>query len=248
MVGVWWKDRMSLPEESSHCFWFYINTTTTTIILQPFLPGWASTRRNIRPPTILIIIQSLSVSSIYYDPLHPPSSIYLLDNLFCTTSLRVLFGLPLGLEPSTSYFMHFFTQSVCSFRNTCPYHRNLFCCSINIISSMISKCVYLIKYLLVCLCNCLFWLTGIEWQQWAGIGRRRQCDGVRLELGTSRREGFSRDSVGAGPRRHPLRWMSSGVLDGSTQASLPVCLCCCWFLVVQIEQSVQCVCVYVAGQ
>jgi len=32
------------------------------------LPGWAGTRRNIYPPTILIIIQSLSASSIYYDP------------------------------------------------------------------------------------------------------------------------------------------------------------------------------------
>ena len=55
---------------------------------------------------------------------------------FCTTSFHVLFGLPLGLEPSTSYSIHFFTQSVSSFRSTCPYHRNLFCCSINIISSI----------------------------------------------------------------------------------------------------------------
>jgi len=55
---------------------------------------------------------------------------------FCTTSLHVLFDLPLGLEPSTSYSIHFFTQSVSSFRSTCPYHRNLFCCSINIISSI----------------------------------------------------------------------------------------------------------------
>jgi len=53
---------------------------------------------------------------------------------FCTTPLHVLYGLPLGLEPSTSYSIHFFTQSVSSFRITCPYHRNLFCCSINIIS------------------------------------------------------------------------------------------------------------------
>ena len=29
----------------------------------------------------------------------------------CTTSFQVLFGLPLGLEPSTSYSIHFFTQS-----------------------------------------------------------------------------------------------------------------------------------------
>ena len=60
---------------------------------------------------------------------------------FCTTSFHVLFGLPLGLEPSTSYSIHFFTQSVSSFRNTCPYHRNLFCCSIKIISSIPSLCL-----------------------------------------------------------------------------------------------------------
>jgi len=55
---------------------------------------------------------------------------------FCTTSLHVLFGLPVGLKPTTSYSIHFFTQSVSSFRNTCPHHHNLFCCSINIISSI----------------------------------------------------------------------------------------------------------------
>ena len=55
---------------------------------------------------------------------------------FCTTSFHVLFGLPLHLEPSTSYSIHFFTQSVSSFYNICPYHRNLFCYSINIISSI----------------------------------------------------------------------------------------------------------------
>ena len=54
---------------------------------------------------------------------------------FCTTSFHVLFGLSLGMEPSTSYSIHFFTQSVSSFRSICPYHRSLFCCSINIISS-----------------------------------------------------------------------------------------------------------------
>jgi len=50
---------------------------------------------------------------------------------FCTISVQVfyLFGLPLGLEPSTSYSIHFFTQSLSSFHSTCPYHCNLFCCS-----------------------------------------------------------------------------------------------------------------------
>ena len=37
---------------------------------------------------------------------------------------------------STSYSIHFFTQSVSSFRNTCPYHRSLFYCSTKIISSI----------------------------------------------------------------------------------------------------------------
>jgi len=55
---------------------------------------------------------------------------------FCTTSFHVFFGLHLGLEPSTSYSIYFFTQSVFSFRSTCPYHRNLFYCSISIISSI----------------------------------------------------------------------------------------------------------------
>jgi len=36
--------------------------------LCPGLPGWAGTRRNTHPTTILIIIQSLSASSIYRDP------------------------------------------------------------------------------------------------------------------------------------------------------------------------------------
>jgi len=43
--------------------------------------------------------------------------------------------LPLGLAPSTSYSIHFFIQSLSSFRNTCPYHRNLFHCSTEIMSS-----------------------------------------------------------------------------------------------------------------
>ena len=71
---------------------------------------------------------------------------------FCTTCLHVLLGLPLGLEPSTSYSIHFFTQSVSSFRNTCPCHHNLFCCSINIIGSRPSDHYFRS----VCLFACLF--------------------------------------------------------------------------------------------
>jgi len=51
---------------------------------------------------------------------------------FSTISRQVFFGLPLGMAPSTSYSIHFFIQSLSSFRNTCPYHCSLFCCSTEI--------------------------------------------------------------------------------------------------------------------
>jgi len=54
---------------------------------------------------------------------------------FCTISVQIFFGLPLGLAPSISYPIHFFTQSLSSFCNTCQYYHNLFCCSTEIMSS-----------------------------------------------------------------------------------------------------------------
>jgi len=58
------------------------NNNNRFTALCPGLPGWAGTRRNIHPPTILIIIQPLSASSSYYDPQHPPCSDYVLGHLF----------------------------------------------------------------------------------------------------------------------------------------------------------------------
>jgi len=49
--------------------------------------------------------------------------------------LQSLSKFSLGLAPSTSYFIHFFTQSLTSFRNTCQYHHSPFCCSTKIMSS-----------------------------------------------------------------------------------------------------------------
>jgi len=82
---------------------------------------------------------SLSAFAIYYDPWHPPYSIHVVYSLFPQSLSQVFFGLPLGLAPSTSYSIQFFTQSLSSFRNTCPYHRNLFCvvprlCHLNLVS------------------------------------------------------------------------------------------------------------------
>jgi len=100
------------------------------------LPGWAGTRRNIQPltcpdhhPTFISFLHLIwSIASSLFN-LRAWQS-------FCTTSVQVLFGLSLGLEPSAPYSIHFFTESVSSFRNTCPYHRSLFCCSTKIISSI----------------------------------------------------------------------------------------------------------------
>jgi len=88
----------------------------------------------------MVINYPLSPSSIFYDPRHLPCSIYVPYSLF-PQSLQVFFGLPLGLAPSTSYSIHFFTQWFSSFHNTCPYERNLFCCSIEIMSSNPSLCL-----------------------------------------------------------------------------------------------------------
>jgi len=80
--------------------------------LCPRLPGWAGNRRNIRPlPPILIIRHPSSTSSIYSNPWHPPFQFACLIVLFHNLC-PVLFGLPLGLGPSTSYSIHFFSQSL----------------------------------------------------------------------------------------------------------------------------------------
>jgi len=104
--------------------------------LCPRPPGWAGTRRNIHSltypgyqPSFISFVHLLrSMASSLFNLCAWQS--------FCTTSLHIVFGLSLCLEPSTSYSIHFFVQSSSSFRNTCPYHHNLSCCSTKIISSI----------------------------------------------------------------------------------------------------------------
>jgi len=74
------------------------------------LPGWAGTRINIHPPTILITSHHPIFISFFHLLWSTASCLFKLCawQSFCTTSLHVLFGLPLGLEPSTSYSIHFF--------------------------------------------------------------------------------------------------------------------------------------------
>jgi len=111
---------------------FYDKTHTQT-----FNGRWSGTTRVGRyqkkhPLTpILINGHPLSTSSIAY-------SVFSLRawQSSWTTSLQVLFVLPLGLGPSTSYSMCFFTQSLSSFCSKCPYQRSLFCCNIDAMSSI----------------------------------------------------------------------------------------------------------------
>jgi len=106
-------------------------THTTTTVLRPFVRDFQVSRYH-HPDHHPIFI------SFFHLPRSIASSLFKLrawQSLY-TTSLHVLFRLPLGLEPYTSYSIYFFTQSVSSFRSKCSYHRNLFCCSVNIISSI----------------------------------------------------------------------------------------------------------------
>ena len=114
-----------------------IHTHTHTTALRlcgvcPGQPGWAGTRRNIH--THRGHQSSQSTYSIYYDRWHLRIQ-STCSTVSSTISLQVFFGLPLGLVPSTSYSIHFFTKSLSSFRNTSPYQCNLFCCSTEIMSA-----------------------------------------------------------------------------------------------------------------
>ena len=73
---------------------------------------------------IVVIIHALSASSVYYDPWHPPCSIYVPDSLFPQSLFKFSLVCLLVWHPP----LHFFTQYLPSFCSTCPYHRNLFCC------------------------------------------------------------------------------------------------------------------------
>ena len=104
--------------------------------LCPGLTGWVSQKKH--SPTHTHPDHQTSFNNFLNLFWSTESSLFNLhaSQSFSTTSLQILFGLPLGLEPSTSYSIHFFTQSLSSFRNTRPYHRKLFCCRTKITSSI----------------------------------------------------------------------------------------------------------------
>jgi len=89
------------------------HTHTTVLRLFGFYPGQpGTTRRNIHPLTLIVVINHpyllhllRSMASSLFNPRALQS--------FSTISVQVFFVLPFGLAPSTSYFIHFFTQNRC---------------------------------------------------------------------------------------------------------------------------------------
>jgi len=108
-----------------HCAHLHWHTTTTTVYGPLSWTTRVSRYQKKHSPTHHPYHHPIFISFF-----HLPRSIasYIASSVFklrawqsfCTTSLHVIFGLPPGLEPSTSYSIHFFTQSVSSFRSTCP--------------------------------------------------------------------------------------------------------------------------------
>ena len=100
---------------------------------------------------------------------------------FSATSVHVLFGLSLGLGPSSSYSIHVFTQSS-SFSNTCPYHHSLFCSNTNVMSSIPNLSQLLTRKSVLPSCHTSVWpATRQRWhsrpypsRSWYSIKRPRR--------------------------------------------------------------------------
>jgi len=90
------------------------------------------TRRNIHPLTpIMVINHSLSAFSIYYDPWHPPCSIYMLDSLFPQSLSKFSLVYLLAWHPPL-HTIYVSSPNHCllfAAHAQCPYYRNMFRCS-----------------------------------------------------------------------------------------------------------------------
>jgi len=99
-------------------------TYTHTTVQQPFVQDYPG--RPVPEETFTHSHPSWSSDILYQlSPFTAIHSILCVQFTCLTASLQVLFGLPRGLGPSTSYSMHFFMQSSSSFRSTCPYQQQL---------------------------------------------------------------------------------------------------------------------------
>jgi len=109
----------------------YSNTHTHNHFMALWILSWTT-----HSPTDTYCGHQLSLICFLYLLWSMASSLFNLHPWQCLPQfLQVFFDLPLGLVPFTSYSIHFFTQSLSSFHSRCLYHRNLFCCSTEIMSS-----------------------------------------------------------------------------------------------------------------
>ena len=120
-----------------------LSTTTTTTVLRPFVrdypgelvpeetfthpPSWSSSNLYQLLPSTMIHSSSLFRLRAWQSFAQAPST------------FSLVYLLVLGPPPRIPYI--FFTKSVYSFGNTCPYHHNLFYCSTEIISSIPNLCL-----------------------------------------------------------------------------------------------------------
>jgi len=141
-----------MQTNSARHFPFRVRTHTNRKVTAQLLPTWVKvTSDNISYVTCTHTLNHFTALWILYQKQHSPTYTYrghqsslicfthLIRSMasslfnpctwqsFSTISLQVFFRLPLGLTPSTSYSIHFFTQSLSSFCNTHPYHCSLFC-------------------------------------------------------------------------------------------------------------------------
>jgi len=109
-LSLWSWLTQVVPETHTH-------TQHTTVLrlcgICPGQPEWAGTGRNIHPLRLMVVINHpylLSPSTTIHGILCIQSTC---STVFFHSTIS-LFGLPLGLVPSTSYSIHFFTQSLSS--------------------------------------------------------------------------------------------------------------------------------------
>ena len=77
----WWLLLVSAQSATHNNYYYYYYPVLPFHSLGQ--PGWAATRRKIHPLTPTVVINHpLPASSIYFNPCHPPCSIYVPDSLF----------------------------------------------------------------------------------------------------------------------------------------------------------------------
>jgi len=110
----------------------HTHTHTTVLRLSGFSAGQPGRAGKKHSPTHTIVPYLLPPSITIHGPWYPHCSIYVPESLSHNLSPSFLCSTS---WPGTLNFVHFFIQSLSSFRSTCPYHHNLFCCSTEITSS-----------------------------------------------------------------------------------------------------------------